>query len=306
MSDLRPFNTRRLPQPTGFRNIGFTCYYNSLIQSLMSCSSFVDLIAQPRDDKFLSALHNTIADPTTIPYSWSILMQSIVKKSPNNAYFTNGQQCAAELYTLLLDVIDQEEDIQELFTYRRQNEIFCPECKKIYSSVTETNNLFDLPLNNGNVKDQSSDVPCSTSSTSKNCNTVESFLLRHNSDVDANAVCTLCHSKGPKKKTSRLRLAPEILFINVKQYRCQKQCEKIYESIKFQEWMEFDSTKKLKYRAVAYIQHYGSIGGGHYTAVALRPDQNTTAWYHFDDQSVSAASFAPDDNTYCILYHYVE
>lgn len=313
MTELRKFNPDVLMAPAGFRNIGFTCYYNSLIQSLMSCSSFVELITQDRDDKFLAALNKAIKDPATIPYTWSILMQSIIKKSPSNAYFTSGQQCAAELYSLMLDAIENEYDIQELFTYRRQNEIFCPACKQIYSSVTETNNIFDVNVglelgsefDKTHLVETKTDVPCGTQT---NCTSIESFLLRHFSDVDEDAVCTLCGVRGHKQKTSRLRLAPEILFINVKQYRCKDTCQKIKSDIQFPEWISFESVNtKLRYRTVAYIQHYGGVNGGHYTATALRNSSDKKlSWYNFDDQSVSVGSFAPNENTYCILYHYYD
>ncbi|KAG8436187.1 hypothetical protein GDO86_007333 [Hymenochirus boettgeri] len=42
------------------------------------------------------------------------------------------------------------------------------------------------------------------------------------------------------------------------------------------------------YDLVAVSNHYGGMGGGHYTAYAKNQEKNQ--WYYFDDSSVSAAS----------------
>ena len=45
--------------------------------------------------------------------------------------------------------------------------------------------------------------------------------------------------------------------------------------------------KYSKYDLYAVSQHYGSMGGGHYTAVCKNIDGN---WYSYDDESVYKSS----------------
>ena len=45
--------------------------------------------------------------------------------------------------------------------------------------------------------------------------------------------------------------------------------------------------KYLKYDLFAVSEHYGSTGGGHYTAICRNVDGN---WYNYNDSSVSLAS----------------
>ena len=42
------------------------------------------------------------------------------------------------------------------------------------------------------------------------------------------------------------------------------------------------------YDLVAVSNHYGGMGGGHYTAYAINKDDNH--WYYFDDSSVTLSS----------------
>lgn len=43
-----------------------------------------------------------------------------------------------------------------------------------------------------------------------------------------------------------------------------------------------------RYNLIAVSNHYGGMGGGHYTAFAKNKDDGK--WYYFDDSSVSTAS----------------
>lgn len=43
-----------------------------------------------------------------------------------------------------------------------------------------------------------------------------------------------------------------------------------------------------KYNLVSVVNHYGSMGGGHYTAFGRNKDDKQ--WYNFDDSSVTVTS----------------
>ena len=67
------------------------------------------------------------------------------------------------------------------------------------------------------------------------------------------------------------------------------------------EKLEFEGVDKpLKYTAVARIEHYGNMNGGHYMCHALRGDGK---WYCFNDSNVSEGSFEVTPNTYIVIYN---
>jgi ubiquitin carboxyl-terminal hydrolase 4/11/15 len=67
---------------------------------------------------------------------------------------------------------------------------------------------------------------------------------------------------------------------------------------------------ELRYRLYAVSNHYGALGGGHYTASALvvQPNQTQGTWYTFDDSSVRAtdASTAHSTASYILFYERIE
>jgi ubiquitin carboxyl-terminal hydrolase 4/11/15 len=70
------------------------------------------------------------------------------------------------------------------------------------------------------------------------------------------------------------------------------------------------SGSTLRYRLYAVSNHYGALGGGHYTANALVIQQNQMqgTWYTFDDSSVRAtnASNAHSTASYVLFYEGIE
>ena len=37
-------------EPFGFNNMGATCYFNSMLQSMLSCTSFVNILLRNKDN----------------------------------------------------------------------------------------------------------------------------------------------------------------------------------------------------------------------------------------------------------------
>lgn len=321
---LQQYNPEYSLLPVGFNNIGFTCYYNSLLQSLLSCTSFVEellsdnynrdpiiklLNYMTRNLKELENLENDINNINTErkdvlidevnrlgPITWRAMIQKLAQKSPEFARFAMGQQCAAEGFSLFLQSIEEFNSIQNLFMYRRRNRIYCGDCKSYFSHVDEMNNIFEVePL----VENESKEV-----SQLKNLN---EFLMNQKNKVDENCICTKCSVKSEKLKTSTLVMVPEILFVMSKKYRYNResdQGEKLDVYTDFPEKLVFKSKnqKEFHYTAVAQIEHVGSTTHfGHYYAICKRKN----GWYCLNDNGISPAEFKPTVNTYIVVYHAV-
>jgi len=308
--DLIKYDINFSLNPVGFNNIGFTCYYNSLLQSLLSCTSFVEeLIAHKDEQDGLIKLLNYLIDKLTKlddpsfehheiyyneisnlgPITWKYMVNRIAKKSMNFSYMASGQQCAAEGFSLLLQSIEEYHNIQNLFLYRRRNKLYCEDCKNYFSQIDEMNNIFEVEPHE-----------IETKSFSKNLN---EFLLNQKNNVDSNCRCSKCGTKSEKQKTSTLVMVPEILFVMAKKYKYNNgQSEKLDIYTDFPEILTFNAKKntKLIYRAVAQIEHIGnSIHSGHYYAICKRKNK----WYCINDTHVSEAEFKPTNNTYIVIYH---
>lgn len=314
---LLKYNINYAIRPVGFINLGYTCYYNSLLQSLLSCTSFIEEIMSNQEvhkkDLILGYMIELIARFNLLekypgnqqikseinnlgPITWKAMIKKISMPPDGSiefAQFAMGQQCAAEGFTLLIQALDNFQGIQNLFEHRRQNKIYCKECKTWFSEVIETNNMFEVEpelidqVNPGQTKN------------------LTDFLLNQSSIIDKDCLCSNCGIRGNKHKTSKLTMVPEILFVVSKKYKysMERGDEKINVYTEFPAKLEFNSNSDdiITYEAVAQIEHYGNTRGGHYVAICKR----SCGWFLFNDMGISHSEFKPTNNTYIVLYHVV-
>src|SRR5690348_4653377 len=111
---LQSLNKEHLTQPKGLVNSGNFCYLNALYQSLLSCTSIINVL-----QKYENNTNNLVS-----------LFQEINNINPK---FTIGQQCADEALTLFLDLAK----LQPHFLVRYQTELHCPSCGKITKTKEE-------------------------------------------------------------------------------------------------------------------------------------------------------------------------
>jgi len=50
-------------------------------------------------------------------------------------------------------------------------------------------------------------------------------------------------------------------------------------------WLVYPPSSPLRYELYGCVNHYGRLGGGHYTAFGMHPDNRR--WYCFDDNLVT-------------------
>lgn len=296
------YNEKESLNPVGFNNLGQTCYYNALMQALLSCTSFVQIIKQINDNAeiensndFLKILkhiikkietansQNDIAEINNLGgISWKYMIRELIKKTKTKFEF--GQQCSVEAYTFLLQSLNFA-SLQNLFIHRRRNKLYCPNCETYFSDLNEINNIFEIKSNTFN-----------NSFTQTNLN---DFLLKQTDNIDENCICSNCKVKGSKSKHSNLVMIPEILFVMRDKYHT----DSYDKSINFPEELVFTGKSKdnMIYKAVAQIEHSGNVNGGHYWAICKRKNK----WYNINDAYVTSAEFKPSVNTYIVLYHIV-
>jgi ubiquitin C-terminal hydrolase len=320
------YDSKLAAKPFGLRNVGSSCYYNSLIQSIMSLSSVNDLLTieskqdLEMDKKYpmRKALRGLFAG-TSIQENSSLGLATILKYAQslqNSVKMGGGQQCAAEGFSMLLENLDAP--IRWLFRHRLSSKISCLKCKRIVSSKkgeffvlntehsllsTRLVTLNSLP-NPTQKKESKSGSGSSSSSGSEPEVSIKSLNLNdflYGSDsVVMGYKCPRCGDKSPKNKSRKLVMLPEILPILFKKYQASGGAtQKINSFISFPEILTFGA-EKHKYQAVAQIEHSGGTSGGHYWAICKRSDSK---WYNLNDSNASPSKFGPTKNTYMVFYH---
>ena len=131
----------------GFVNSGASCYFNALIQSLISCTSFNEEVlrhgSSPNECmRILSSIVSMARSGRQVQAMNSVLCRAFINKARERAdivQINDGQQCANEGFHILLDIFDSIHAIQRLFQHSISKMIYCTDCKEWRSIMRETN-----------------------------------------------------------------------------------------------------------------------------------------------------------------------
>lgn len=309
------YNRDYIPDPFGLQNTGAICYFNSLIQSLLSCSSLNEHVLKNLDryksnvilQHYIKLLHS-ISEPDdrqTRPSAHIQMVNTLIqlqKKSTFRIKFGTGQQDANEGLNLLIDAIN-DIPVMELFQVRYREHIECKICDHKHISASHPYLPIDIALDLFDEK-----LP------TEHPKIIEKYIVKHNEFIDEDYRCINddCKMTGNKNKYVILTMVPEIIIISFKKFagigpmrktrdgrnirdtRARKIC------INFPLKFSFNNGR-LNYEIVSQCDQSGGIGGGHYWSISKRKDKI----YKFNDASVSPAAFNPNPNTYMVFYHIV-
>lgn len=281
--DIIKYDQQFSVQPVGFINVGASCYFNTIIQSMLSCTSIINRLKNAKQlselEKIYLDLYYTIKRNQPINNILLKLYNMLLQQSNDRrdlVKFTRGQQDAHELLLFLLDYMP---NIERLFTHRYLIQIRCMNCQKIVSRRYQTNTTIEIETNINNTID-------TTTSIKKLHHKIEDYK------------CDRCSVKGSSLSIATLTMVPEIIVIVFKKYQDKK-------NIPFDTTLYFptaNNTRKLKYELVAQCEHSGNMHGGHYYAVCKRQDGTFT----LNDTHTSPSKFTSTPNTYMLFYHFID
>lgn len=286
MEELMKYNTDLVPMPRGLANDSHMhCYWNSTLQALLSCPQFiveVEKLLPGREGTMVEAILLFARGQITnmaLYRNYILTLGSIGKTKTQLLELVSNQQCVGETLTYFLEIFEHSIDIMRLFEHRYTQELICPDCQHV-SRTSSTSIMFEVSPNNDLAKE-----------------------LWGGIDVIEDYKCERCDSRNKKIKQNKLTMLPEILAIVVKNYEWdQTGGKKQAVASDFPEYLNIDP---LRYRAVAYIDHYGRIDFGHYISTCLRRnEQGTISWYNFNDDRITPTEYAPNANTYMAIYAY--
>ena len=291
--------------PFGLNNTGAICYFNSLLQAILSCKSIYDVIQDITIDSDLNksltgrtfiqtvrtAMSNNQSEQAT---SSSKLLSALItdlEEKIGKTNFGKMQESASEGLVWLLDMMENPESsihpITKLFRNRYCVEFFCKNCNDIVSVQEDTGislNLFFYDNWPGGIT---------------NSATFSDAIRVHLSFTDKSYRCPRCKLTVEGIRRHSMLRSPEILVCLFNQYADKKLRY-------FPETFRIPGNKNnlLQYRLVAQVEHSGSLGGGHYVCRALRKSANNTQTaFLFNDGSFSEIpKLEPTAGTYMIFY----
>ena len=304
-------NENYLLIPFGLYNNNIICYFNSLLQSLYSCTSINEYLLN-NENKFknnrfmiiyISIIKNHIMIEKAKDNNYNTEQNNLILFNEflmlvrgKNANFGYNQEDSGELLLLLLDIID-DKYIYNMFYNKYKCIIYCKQCKFIHNIPDDISVQFEIDVNTVNNKFLRSEID-------KNLHNLNKYIRNNYSNCD-NYVCKNCKKNNTSIKINRLILIPTIIVVNLNKY-----VEKInynYPSEIF--FINKDECKKYNYKLISTICHSGNTNFGHYVSNSIRKhvknNEIATSVFELNDSSYKIHNFKPNDNSYILFYHYV-
>ena len=274
----------------GLKNLGNSCYFNSVVQCLLHCNTFRAAITTlpPRALRVDVVYHlqRLFVDMTTqgsFPFVTPTECLTAAMKIPEckNAgmRFNGAQQDASEFLVHLLEHFYQKfRPLADIFERQLSSTQTCQHCS--YSSVTsEPFKLLTLPITSSHVDVSSTDIP----------RTYDLYALIddfHRAQIISGRRCPHCDNLHSTAKTPAIITPPRVLVVHLSRFRG---LEKINNFVRFPTELTIRSTidgndYQTVYGIKGLVIHKGSsIERGHYISYFGADEK----WFKANDHSIS-------------------
>ena len=169
--------------PLGFQNTGAICYFNSLIQCLISSKHFLKTMLSDKYPLFKDFLINITNDRWDMTFTTSLLRQHNI---------IQANQSSSEYFLLLIDLLN----LENLFECQHRIITTCNNCKQTKESTDISYNVL-IDTN------------------------IEEFFVS-NEQVDQ-VNCDFCHVKSNMERKKVIQKMPPIIGISLNKYFGKKQ-----------------------------------------------------------------------------------
>lgn len=291
---MKKFNENKVLNTCGLYNTGVICYFNSLIQSILSCTSVNEYFLD--NEKRFVETNNRIAIEY-IKIIKTLKSQSNITLNPQNLFnefikeyrrknpgktFGNGQEDSGEGLHLILDCIN-DKGLYKYFTHRYINKIVCINCSRVISKNLDEGCIVEIPPAFKGLK------------TEENPDKLNNYIRHYSTSL--NYKCSKC-SNNKCFSVYQLSYSPEILVIMFNKYYNKT-------IVEFPTELVFPSINntQIKYKLISKIEHSGSMSGGHYWAHCYRKGDEKNRFYNLNDTSVSQGDTQSNYSTYILFYH---
>lgn len=281
-------NESLLLDAKGAINKGVICHFNSLIQSIFSCTSIISfLIKNEHNDhneiisKLIDILKMQINETHINTYS---LLEALSSDS-----FGERQEDASEGFLLLID-----NELNKFFKHTYRINTYCSECKRVVNSNTNTELFISIPaLEKKNIRG----IEYLYNEYSQELLGEDHSLGALNRYIKQTKVITdkPCNNCNNKKCVDiyQLETLSEVLVLLFKKYSKKN-------IIEFPPVMTFKTKNGvMRYKLVSQIEHKGRQRSGHYYTKCLRKE----GYMLIDDLNTKQSSPKPTPQTYMVFYH---
>lgn len=310
MSDYLVYDPKYVPRAFGLNNTGAICWFNSLMQSLLSCPALTRYMleneAKFADNRMASEYIRVLkllfdvddkgcvikpvdAPPTMIQCASTMVLNGLMHEIKNNQKGKKkkppcGQEGVQDYFNDFMDLLN-EDGVTRLFNNKYEYLICCDHCKHILVNKRSTE------------KDLFVDMDCGRSFADRN--EFQSWITAHATEIDEYK-CEKCGQKSQKiLRMQHLCLLREVVVVFFKWIRRNS-------NFWYPQHLQFKCKDggHLTYKVVAQIEHVGyynpvtHTSSGHYYARGLRERV-----YEFNDLGMRPAETTPTSQTHVVFYH---
>ncbi|KAH8294966.1 hypothetical protein KR018_004837 [Drosophila ironensis] len=308
---------------TGLKNLGNTCYMNSILQCLSNTPQLTEYCISDKYRNYISRSNSTNGQvieevAALIKELWNGQYKCVASRDLRyvvgqyqKIFRGVDQQDSHEFLTILMDWLHS--DLQTLHVARQRETISASE--KAWLEFTKAKESMILHLFYGQIKSTVKCVACNKESATYECFSNLSLELPPNSNVCQLNQCMDMYFSGeriqgwncPNCKTKRdaikkldISKLPPVLVVHLKRFYADPSNTGAY--MKKQNYLRFPlenlemapyiaraesrTVTPKTYQLYAVSNHYGTMEGGHYTAFCK--SANYGKWFKFDDQIVSS------------------
>lgn len=299
------YKKKYIPESFGLINTGVICYFNSLMQSLMSCTSLNESLLNKKgrgdvNGVIVEYIKLYSESKTTQIKSavgvWKALQTAILQSGTidvgRRIFASGGQQCADEALKLILEIMG--DDVLEKFTVKYSSYIKCDDCGHKSDEKRDYNSFIKIIGN---------EIIYPQGGTSEEWQKLfAKYIFKHTGIVE-DYKCDKCGVKSTRQKYHQLRRLSEVIVIVLSKYGTKR-------NIYYPRKLIFPAIGggSLQYMLIAQIDHFGSMFGGHYIARCIRKKDDKLCAMYFNDTSVKEIhkdAFSPNPNSYILFYHLV-
>ncbi|KAK7573793.1 hypothetical protein V9T40_010984 [Parthenolecanium corni] len=321
---------------TGLRNIGNTCYMNSILQCLSNtdplrkklCSW--DIRAINEKSKTRGAVAREVI--SIMKQLWSgdggyISCKSLknIIGQYNDMFSGHDQQDSHEFLTILMDWL--HEDLNEPPTRQNLDGADEKSGEKAWGEFISKNNSIIRKLFYGQLRSTVSCNVCQEESVTfepfsnlslslppeeiDKCTLSDCLKLYVSSDEIDKWQCPGCKELRRATKKLDITKLPPLLVIHFKRFTSVGGCKKqrtfvdFPDSLNMRPYIVGHEHRHQQYQLYAVSNHSGSMESGHYTAHCKNPADRR--WYEFDDQNVYPMNSMPKSReAYIVFYQTVK
>jgi ubiquitin C-terminal hydrolase len=280
----------------GMANMGNTCYFNSLLQCIFSCTYLMAYIIdelKPKNEvqryfknTFLELIElfnnedRETFNQVVVAFS-AKLLSLLLQNKPN--FNIHDQQSCSEFFLILIE----ELGVQHFFKIKHDIVIECDNCKNI-STKQDENYHFEMFCDSMQQEQKQINV------------SIDQFITTTYFVDDYR--CDHCKHRGKAKYTSKASTISQYLVILLNKYFFKNLV--VYPStfkLPVRQSKEEPESKVCVWRNIAQVEHNGNLASGHYTALCNRLNKV----FSFDDMRTSMApidKLVPTKYTYMVFY----